>query len=273
MMSFYPGSFCAPAPELSFTPLFSLLSDLDNYSREVQRPQPSSRRQVHRQPQRRPAFTPTFNPRFDVRETEIAYELHGELPGLERENVNIEFTEPQTLLIRGRVERNYGVESPESNSTTAEEKEEIESSPTSDPTTTETATKVASEPTNPEKTPSRRSSYQATVEDDPEDENYTPSSTPATSPKTEAAKPVTPQPEEQKQVTKPAPATTSAPATTQQQPRYFRRWERSVGEFSRTFTFPSRVDYDGVSARLDNGILTVSVPKARALVARRIVIF
>lgn len=272
MMSFYPGSFCAPASELSFTPLFSLLSDLDNYSREVQRPQASSRRQVQRQPQRRPAFTPTFNPRFDVRETEITYELHGELPGLERENVNIEFTEPQTLVIRGRVERNYAVESPESDSTATEEKKEIESVPT-EPTTTETTTKAAPEPATPEKTPSRRSSYQATVEDDPEDENYTPSSTPATSPKTEAAKPVTPQPEEQKPVTKPAPATPPAPATTQQQPRYFCRWERSVGEFSRTFTFPSRIDYDGVSARLDNGILTVSVPKVRVPVARRIVIF
>lgn len=37
--------------------------------------------------------------------------------------------------------------------------------------------------------------------------------------------------------------------------------ERSVGEFHRTFTFPSRVDNEGVKAKLKDGILSVTVPK------------
>jgi hypothetical protein len=40
--------------------------------------------------------------------------------------------------------------------------------------------------------------------------------------------------------------------------------ERPVGEFHRSFTFPSKVDQDGVKASLRNGILSVLVPKAKA---------
>ena len=46
--------------------------------------------------------------------------------------------------------------------------------------------------------------------------------------------------------------------------------ERSVGEFHRAFTFPSRVDQDAVKARLNNGILNVTVPKATEHKAKRI---
>jgi HSP20 family protein len=52
----------------------------------------------------------------------------------------------------------------------------------------------------------------------------------------------------------------------QQQSDGSRWWvtERSYGEFSRSFAFPSRVDQDKVKASLKNGILTVFVPKAAA---------
>lgn len=40
--------------------------------------------------------------------------------------------------------------------------------------------------------------------------------------------------------------------------------ERSVGEFHRSFNFPSRVDQDGVKASLKNGVLSVVVPKLAA---------
>jgi len=39
--------------------------------------------------------------------------------------------------------------------------------------------------------------------------------------------------------------------------------ERSVGEFRRNFSFPARVDQDNVKASLKNGILSITVPKAR----------
>ncbi|KAG7428670.1 30 kDa heat shock protein [Fusarium oxysporum f. sp. raphani] len=46
--------------------------------------------------------------------------------------------------------------------------------------------------------------------------------------------------------------------------------ERSIGEFSRTFTFPSHVDQDGVSASFEDGILTIIVPKVKKHESRRI---
>lgn len=46
--------------------------------------------------------------------------------------------------------------------------------------------------------------------------------------------------------------------------------ERSVGEFHRAFSFPSRVDQDNVKARLNNGILIVTVPKATEHKSKRI---
>jgi HSP20 family molecular chaperone IbpA len=246
MMSFFPRSFCTPVEQTSFVPLFRLLEDFDNYSRDVQsaQPSPAYRRQRTRQPRSR---LTTFNPKFDVRETEDSYQLHGELPGLERDNVNIEFTEPQTIVIRGRVERTYA---PESTNNTTEEIIATDEVAATESTTSET----------PEAEKSPRHSFQATVEDDPEDEN-TPASTPASSPKPETAKPAS----ETQEVTKPAPAETQK----QPQPQYY-RWERSVGEFSRAFTFPARVEHEGVTASLSNGILNVTVPKSKRPVARRI---
>ena len=40
--------------------------------------------------------------------------------------------------------------------------------------------------------------------------------------------------------------------------------ERSVGEFHRSFSFPGRVDQDGVKASLKNGVLSIVVPKLAA---------
>ncbi|KZZ91274.1 HSP20-like chaperone [Ascosphaera apis ARSEF 7405] len=48
-----------------------------------------------------------FAPRFDVRETQDNYYLHGELPGVEQEDVDIEFTDPRTIQVRGFVNRAY----------------------------------------------------------------------------------------------------------------------------------------------------------------------
>lgn len=48
--------------------------------------------------------------------------------------------------------------------------------------------------------------------------------------------------------------------------------ERSVGEFHRSFNFPSRVDQDGVKANLKNGVLTVRVPKAVEKKGKKIVV-
>jgi HSP20 family molecular chaperone IbpA len=46
--------------------------------------------------------------------------------------------------------------------------------------------------------------------------------------------------------------------------------ERSVGEFSRTFTFPSHVDQDSVNASFQDGILSIVVPKFKKHESRRV---
>ncbi|KAI9655195.1 MAG: hypothetical protein M1829_000691 [Trizodia sp. TS-e1964] len=45
------------------------------------------------------------HPPFDVREVADAYELQGELPGVELAQVLVEFDDAQTLVISGRIER------------------------------------------------------------------------------------------------------------------------------------------------------------------------
>ncbi|KAJ5769526.1 30 kDa heat shock protein [Penicillium odoratum] len=63
---------------------------------------------IHRQGQGNSHLAPRpFNPRFDVRESEEAYHLDGELPGIAQKDIDIEFSDPQTLVVKGRTEREY----------------------------------------------------------------------------------------------------------------------------------------------------------------------
>jgi len=47
-------------------------------------------------------------------------------------------------------------------------------------------------------------------------------------------------------------------------------WERKVGEFSRSFSFPAQVDVENVKASLEHGILKIVVPKLEKKGARRV---
>lgn len=147
------------------------------------------------------------------------YELHGELPGIEQKDVEIEFTDPQTLTIRGRTERSYTSGTPPSNV--------IEGTRTSGAITEG----------------GENTSHKATVEDE-EAANQT-----STSVTTKEQKP-------------------------QQQQEQAKYWvsERSVGEFARSFSFPTRVDQDAVKANMKNGILSILVPKAKKHESRKITI-
>ncbi|RFU29754.1 hypothetical protein B7463_g6566, partial [Scytalidium lignicola] len=174
-MSLFQRGFWGPDP--SFTPLFRLLDDFDNYSR-----------QGGKALQQTAKF---FNPKFDVQELADSYNLHGELPGVETKDVEIEFTDPQVLTIRGRSERTYVSD----NAGLLEE-----------------------------------GSKQKSIKEGEK---------------------------EGKAVEKAEPEE--------------RFWvsERSVGEFARSFNFPEPVDQDNVKASMNNGILSLVVPKAKKEVNRK----
>jgi len=254
MISLFPRSFCAPAAaDVRFTPIFRFLDEFDTYSREAQSSKSGSAARRHHHHRQRRSQLSTFNPKFDVRETGETYELHGELPGLNRENVNIEFADAQTIVISGRFERRYGSEPNTTIPTPTATNNNNNSSSSSNNSIAEAGEAETKEPP--------RISHQATVEDDPED---TPASTPGVStPATEVAKLAT-EPETSQAVTQ-----TQTQTELQDEPKHW-HWGRSVGEFSRAFTFQARVDHDRVAASLNNGILSVTVPKSRRPVTMRI---
>jgi len=210
-MSFFPRSFY-DSEAASFTPLFRLLDEFDSYTRGNNGHNHGQR--AHHRRGGNLGFANTFNPKFDVRETDAAYELHGELPGVERDNVSIEFTDPQTLVIRGRAERSYTAGTP------------------------------------PAGLVEGGAQMTGAIKEKGEEEGPA-----STGDKNAGEKSVSKKEEETK-------------------PPFEKYWvqERSVGEFARTFSFPSRVDQEAVSASLNNGILSLTIPKAKKHETRRIAI-
>ncbi|RHZ62676.1 Hsp20/alpha crystallin family protein [Aspergillus thermomutatus] len=181
-----------PRFSTDLAPLFQLLDDYD----------------AHRAYRPKSKVTPvrTFAPKFDVCEFPDGYRLDGELPGVNQSDIEIEFSDPQTLVIKGRVERNYN--------------------------NTDTETDDDSSSTK---------SRQPTVEDEIEEGDASSA------------------------ITSPAKPAEHAVTKSQNQTNY-KFWvsERSIGEFQRTFAFPTRVDQDAVKASLRNGILSIIVPKEAA---------
>ncbi|KAJ5083285.1 hypothetical protein N7456_012712 [Penicillium angulare] len=152
--------------------------------------------------------TVNFAPAFDVCEAGDHYYLDGELPGVNQDNIDIEFRDSYTLVVKGHTVRNYPTtESPH------------ESSPRSRQPTVEDENDSASNDSDSESTAS-------------------------------------------------ASSRKSTPVAESQ----YRYWasERSIGEFQRTFSFSSRVDQDAVRASLNNGILSIVIPKEATPKAKKI---
>lgn len=224
-MPFFPQSYLSPEPAL-----FQILSALEDASSSPKSPSPASchpRFQV-----RRAAPQQHFTPRFDVAETSSAYELYGEVPGLSQSDLVIEFSDAQTLVIKGKTQR-PSVSSPEGKGKEVAHEQEPES----------TANENASE----------TGSHHATVEDDEDeyDQADVPVATPATSTSTTTLTPASKEPETKQ----------SEPQQPQQPKARYWVAERRVGEFARSFSFEQRIDQDGVRAELRNGVLHVTVPK------------
>jgi len=204
-------SFLSPVSRFSvgeFTPIFRLLDDYASH-------------QLNKcsAPSTTTTTTRSFQPRFDVKEDKDSYQLEGELPGINQKDINIEFTDVQTLTIRGHTKRSIQ----------------------SDTSALEEITKSAQEST----------SHVAYQKPSVEDESSNPSDA---------------------GINTPTSTVVSTPEVKKVEQPKQRYWisERSTGQFSRTFNFPARVNQEGVKASLVNGILTITVPKAQAPVARKI---
>lgn len=76
-MSLVPRTFDS---DLTFTPLFRFLDEFNNFSGGS-------------------AGTQAFTPKFDILEHKHSFSLHGELPGVPKENVEIDFIDPQVCGI------------------------------------------------------------------------------------------------------------------------------------------------------------------------------
>jgi len=175
----------------------------------------------------------SFQPKFNVKENKETYELHGELPGIEQKDINIEFTDPQTLVIKGQTQhvREEGHRPTDL----------IEGQDAQGKITEGGEDSIYHKPT---------------VEDEAQMSGANPDAAKTTeAPQDGETAQVTQQPEKQE--------------TQQPQSRYWVR-EMSSGTFSRKFEFPSRVDQENVKASLKNGILSIVVPKAAAPQSRRI---
>lgn len=191
--SLTPWTSPSPSPSTSsgFSSLFRMLDDFEKYAQQ----QVGSFGGF-------PTDTSSlgaFAPKFDVTEHENEYNLQGELPGVPTENVEIEFTDPQTMVVRGHAERQHTEGDPSiARLTAGEEQKKIEGGEQG---------KKAKE---------------------------------GTEPSTGGAK----------------------------------YWlsERSYGEFSRVFSFPTAVDQDKVSAKFNNGILDIKVPKAETQGRKKITV-
>ncbi|CVL12619.1 hypothetical protein FPRO06_08977 [Fusarium proliferatum] len=229
MAFFLPQTFYhIQAPQ---NPLYHLLRELDQSVQQPQRKRQCQPQQKTRAQASCPAYrvnSRPWEPRFEAHETEDSFVLYGELPGMNKEHVTVEFPEPRKLVVSGKVER------------FTEEPKPVET------TTEQTAPTPVTDSDN-EDTRSR-SSYQATVEDDVDDDEFEVLSHTS---------------EKSKTVTQPEPETLSEKVQEEQpeQPEEPRRSGYSK-EFSRYFTFPTYINHDAVTADLKDGLLTVVIPKA-----------
>ena len=176
----------------------------------------------------------SFQPRFDIKEESDKFILNGELPGVQAEHLQVEFVDRNTLVVKGKVVRQETHGTPP-----AEKAQETQGDVTMSGAQPEGQLDVISD------TQSEHSNYhKASVED--ERAETTEETNTITSPAENQVAKSTPQ-----EVTKPAE---------QPQPHYWVS-ERTVGEFSRAFKFPGKVNQDEVKAGLKDGILTVTIAK------------
>jgi HSP20 family molecular chaperone IbpA len=274
---------CAPRPQQSYrrvarpsfpsfapvlTEVEEILSALDQEARRE-----AALREAHRQRQQRKRIVRAH---FNVHENQGGYQVDAEIPGFQQEHIEIEVTDDNTLKLSGNTERKAEQQPPSTETPAIEAGAQDEGVDGVTLNEAEDATASgAATPTHSD-TESHRS-YQPTVEDDYEDLGAETSST--VSAHTESEAPKEPKGKD-KAVEEPVTSNTEtavqeqsqAGALAQQQQQEENEEWRFHGSFERTFRFPERIDAANVTASLSNGLLSITVPKAKAPEVRRIVI-
>lgn len=214
------GNEHGPAGEFS-----SLFRFLDDYTSHVTRRFDDTFSELNRS-----VTAATFAPRFDIHETGEGYHLEGEFPGIEKEALQIEFLDENTLQIKGRIERKFSSGTPASSSPSHAASEDV----------------TMSGAINEKQTSSNAENTDSTENTQVASSNAESSS----------------------------PATTDSATTDSASSGHYWVTERSVGEFSRIFSFPAPIVQDAVKASLKNGVLSITVPKkvADEAAVRRIAI-
>ena len=257
---FFPPSQYNPVPEMA--PFFRVL---DTAVAELTNTNGADRAARHHQ--RR-----SFTPRFDVREVGGSYELQGELPGMEQKDLEIEFVDDKTLVIRGRAERES-----EDGSDVSKKNDEAVASASASASAGENnsadATSVHNHDNdNAASGQNNNAAYhKASVEDE---DGFVDAGAEANT-DTKGKEPLSN--DDDSTIAAADPATSvpePSPNSSSSSEPHFKYWvrERSLGEFERRFAFPGRVDQEAVKASLRNGILSVVVPKIVEQGVRRVVI-
>jgi HSP20 family protein len=65
--------------DLTFTPFFRFIDDFNTYANQGSGENANA----------------TFTPKFDIYEHKHSFTLHGELPGVEQKDIDIEFSDPE----------------------------------------------------------------------------------------------------------------------------------------------------------------------------------
>lgn len=274
---------CAPRPHHSsrravrpsvspFAPFSSgieeLISALDYEARRE-----AALREAHRQRQLRKRIVQAH---FNVHENQEGYQIDAELPYFKQEHIEIEVRDDNTLNLSGNTARK-AEQQPQSTET---QSTQPATEPQSDAVEVVTSSEPEKQPTG-SSTPSESDteshrSYQATVEDDFEDLG-------AESASIVSAHSETATPNEDKGKGKAVEKSTTTNAETfvhkpqsevPASPQLPKESEEEQfefeGSFERNFRFPERIDAANVRASLRNGLLSITIPKAKAPEVRRI---
>jgi len=260
---------CSPRPAQaprhvsrpSFPSFVPFLSQVEELLSEIDR---EARREAHRQRQQRKRLARAH---FNVHEFNGGYQVDGEIAGFEQEHIDIEVSDDNTLKVSGdtdrKVEQPQAAAAPEAPATEQQAQDETMEGVTLNEPELERAASPAHSDAGSSK------SHQATVEDDYEDLGAEFASARSASAESKGKGKAADEPTANTETAAQQQPQPEAPA---QQPQPDSDEWRFQGSFERTFRFPERIDATGVRASLKNGLLSITVPKAKTPEVRRILV-